>query len=49
MAVDCVLTSIQGQISEITKLLEDARHAVPDFGPEKARIEADVRSLDVCQ
>ncbi|KAG9731127.1 hypothetical protein KCU59_g12498, partial [Aureobasidium melanogenum] len=31
---------LQSQISEITKQLEDARHAVPDFGPEKARIEA---------
>jgi hypothetical protein len=39
------LTCDQGQISEITRSLEDARHAVPDFGPEKARIEADVSSL----
>ncbi|CAD0107445.1 unnamed protein product [Aureobasidium uvarum] len=34
---------LQGQVSEITKLLEDARHAVPDFGPEKARVEADAK------
>ncbi|KAG9528508.1 hypothetical protein KCU93_g4326, partial [Aureobasidium melanogenum] len=34
---------LQSQISEITKQLEDARHAVPDFGPEKARIEANAK------
>jgi myosin heavy subunit len=42
--VSTFLTSIQGQISEVTKSLDDARNAVPDFGPEKARIEADVSS-----
>ncbi|KAG9660882.1 hypothetical protein KCU64_g2912, partial [Aureobasidium melanogenum] len=35
--------NLQSQISEITKQLEDARHAVPDFGPEKARIEANAK------
>ncbi|KAH0007181.1 hypothetical protein KCU78_g11904, partial [Aureobasidium melanogenum] len=34
---------LQSRISEITKQLEDARHAVPDFGPEKARIEANAK------
>ncbi|KAI4755602.1 hypothetical protein E4T52_12308 [Aureobasidium sp. EXF-3400] len=33
---------LQGQISEVTRSLDEARNAVPDFGPEKARIEADV-------
>ncbi|KAI4715953.1 hypothetical protein E4T48_07862 [Aureobasidium sp. EXF-10727] len=33
---------LQGQIGEMTRLLEDAQHAVSDFGPEKARIEADI-------
>lgn len=41
------LTVFQSQISEITKQLEDARHAVPDFGPEKARIEANVSNLSL--
>lgn len=39
------LTIVQSQISEMAKQLEDAKHAVPDFGPEKARIEANVSDL----
>ncbi|CAD0083146.1 unnamed protein product [Aureobasidium vineae] len=34
---------LQGQIGEMIKLLEDARYAIPDFGPEKARVEADAK------
>ncbi|KAK6006790.1 hypothetical protein QM012_005798 [Aureobasidium pullulans] len=34
---------LQGQISETTKLLENARRAVPNFGPEKAKIEANAK------
>lgn len=40
-----ILTPDQGQISGITKMLEDAQHAVPDFGLEKARIESEVSNF----
>lgn len=43
-----ILTSNQDQISETNRLLEDTRRAVPDFGPEKIRIEADVSDLGLC-
>jgi hypothetical protein len=43
-----ILTSNQDQISEINRLLEDTRHAVPDFGPERIKIEADVSDLGLC-
>ena len=47
--VSTVLTPNQSQISGITKMLEDVRHAVPDFGPEKARIEAEVSNFWLCK
>ncbi|KAI4728287.1 hypothetical protein E4T49_03899 [Aureobasidium sp. EXF-10728] len=41
--LQCEKGDLQGQIGEMTRLLEDARHAVPDFGREKARVEADAQ------
>jgi hypothetical protein len=44
-----ILTSKQDQISETNRSLEDTRLAVPDFGSEKIRIEADVSNVGLCQ
>jgi hypothetical protein len=42
-----ILTLHQDQINETKRVLEDMRLAVPDFGPEKIRIEADVSNVEL--